>query len=168
MAGVWKNRTPAAGRTYHLPMNLTPKPNGSPARTNGSVIKGSTLAVWRYLLGVANRTDPPTKRFQVSRREIQEGARIGSLNTVDSALEDLEAYNFLSRYPSPGDNEGQVYELFTLEDNPIPNLNRWHIVETFRTVAESLAADDRAMTLQQIVKWSKLTYQARRLMDGLR
>jgi hypothetical protein len=149
-------------------MNLTPKPNGSPARANGSVIKGSALAVWTYLLGVANRTDPPTRRFQVSRREIQEGARIGSLNTVDSALEDLESYNFLCRYPSPGDNEGQVYELLTLEEHPIPQLNRWQIVETFRRVAEGLAADEKAMTLQQIVKWSKLTYQARRLMDGLR
>lgn len=159
---------PASGRTCHLPMNLTPKPNGSPARANGSVIKGSTLSVWRYLLGVANRTDPPTKRFQVSRKEIQEGARLGSLNTVDNALEELEAYNFLSRYPSPGDNEGQVYELLTLEEQPIPNLNRWHIVDTLRRVAENLAADDRAMTLQQIVKWSKVTYQARRLMDSLR
>jgi DNA-binding MarR family transcriptional regulator len=149
-------------------MNLTPKPNSSPARVEGSIIKGSSLAVWRYLLAVANRTDPPTKRFQVSRREIQEGTRIGSLNTVDNALEELEAYNFLSRYPSPGDNEGQVYELLTLEERPIPNLNRWHIVETFRRVAESLAADDKAMTPQQIVKWSKVTYQARRLMDSLR
>jgi len=147
-------------------MNLTPKPNGSPARANGSVIKGSALAVWRYLLGVANRTDPPTRRFQVSRREIQEGAHIGSLNTVDSALEELESYGFLCRYPSPGDNDGQVYDLLTLEECPIPNLNRWHIVETFRKVAESLAADDRAMTLQQIAKWSRLTYQARRLLGG--
>jgi hypothetical protein len=147
-------------------MNLTPKLNDSPARTNGSVIKGSVLAVWRYLLGVANRTDPPTRRFQVSRREILEGARIGSLNTVDSALEELESYGFLCRYPSPGDNDGQVYELLTLEECPIPNINRWHIVETFRKVAESLAADDRAMTLQQIAKWSRLTYQARRLLGG--
>lgn len=149
-------------------MNLTPKPNSGPARVEGSIIKGSSIAVWRYLLAVANRTDPPTKRFQVSRREIQEGARIGSLNTVDSALEDLESYGFLCRYPSPGDNDGQVYELLTLEECPIPSLNRWHVVETFRKVAESLAADDRAMTLQQIIKWSKLTYQARRLLDGLR
>lgn len=147
-------------------MNLTPKPNGSPARANGSVIKGSSLAVWRYLLGVANRTDPPTRRFQVSRREIQEGARIGSLNTIDSALEKLESYGFLSRYPSPGDNDGQVYELLTLEGCPIPSLNRWQIVETLRKVAENLAADDRAMTLQQIAKWSRLTYQARRLLGG--
>lgn len=148
-------------------MNLSPKEKCCPPRTNGSVIKGSTLAVWRYLLSVANRTDLPTRKFQVSRREIQEGARIGSLNTVDNALEDLESYNFLSRYTLPGDNEGQVYELLTLEENPIPNLNRWHIVQTFRKVAERLETDDKAMTLQQIVKWSKLTYQARRLLDGL-
>jgi hypothetical protein len=149
-------------------MNLSPKEKGVPPRSNGSVIKGSTLAVWRYLLSVANRTDPPTRKFQVSRKEVQDGAGIGSLNTVDSALEDLESYNLLSRYTYPGDNEGQLYELLTLEDNPIPHINRWHIVTTFRQIADSLESDDKAMTLQQIVKWSKLTYQARRLMGDQR
>lgn len=148
-------------------MNLSPKEKGDPPRSNGSAIKGSTLAVWRYLLSIASRTEPPTRKFQVSRREIQEGTEIGSLNTVDNALEDLESYNFLSRYPSPGDNEGQVYELLTLEENPIPNINRWHIAQTFRRVADSLEANDKALSLQQILKWSKLTYQARRLLDGL-
>lgn len=151
-------------------MNLTPDLNSRPLRSNGhnSALKGSTLAVWCYLISIAKRTDPPTRRFQVSRKEVQEGAGIGSLNTVDSALEDLESYNLLSRYSSPGDNEGQVYELLTLEENPIPHINRWHIVTTFRQIADRLESDDKAMTLQQIVKWSKLTYQARRLIDGLR
>lgn len=151
-------------------MNLTPDLRRRVTRSNGhnSVLKGSTLAVWHYLLSVANRTEPPTRRFQVSRKEVQDGARIGSLNTVDSALEDLESYNLLNRYSSPGDNEGQIYEMLTLEEDPIPHINRWHIVTTFRQVADSLERDDKAMTLQQIVKWSKLTYQARRLIDGLR
>lgn len=150
-------------------MNLTPDLHRHAPKSNGhnSALKGSTLAVWRYLLSVANRTDPPTRRFQVSRREVQDGAGIGSLNTVDSALEDLESYNLLSRYSSPGDNEGQIYELLSLEESPIPHINRWHIVTTFRQVADSLESDDKAMTLQQIIKWSKLTYQARRLLDGL-
>jgi hypothetical protein len=151
-------------------MNLSPDLRRRATKSNGhnSVLKGSTLAVWHYLLSVANRTEPPTRRFQVSRKEVQDGARIGSLNTVDSALEDLESYNLLSRYSSPGDNEGQIYEMLTLEEDPIPHINRWHIVTTFRQVADSLESDDKAMTLQQIVKWSKVTYQARRLIDGLR
>lgn len=131
------------------------------------MIKGSTLAVWRFLLSVAHRTDPPTRRFQVSRKEIQDGARIGSLNTVDNALEELESYNVLARNGSPGDNEGQIYEMLTLEDRPIPHINRWHIVATFRQVADSLESNDRALTLQQITKWSKLTYQARRLLSEI-
>lgn len=168
MAGVWTSRAPELAELSLVlrPMNLTPKEKGGPPRGNGSAIKGSTLAVWRYLLSVASRTDPPTRKFQVSRREIQEGAGIGSLNTVDNALEDLESYNLLSRYALPGDNEGHVYELLTLEEHPIPNINRWHIVETFRKVADSLEANDKALSLRQITKWSKLTYQARRLLDG--
>ena len=151
-------------------MNLTPdlKPRETRLNRHSSALKGSTLAVWHYLLSVANRTNPPTRRFQVSRKEVQDGAGIGSLNTVDSALEDLESYNLLSRYSSPGDNEGQIYELLTLEESPIPHINRWHIVTTFRQVADSLESDDKAMSLQQIVKWSKLTYQARRLLSNTR
>jgi DNA-binding HxlR family transcriptional regulator len=114
---------------------------------------------------MAHQTNPPTMSFQVSRREIQTGTGIGSLNTIDSALEDLESYGFLSRHASPGDNEGQVYQLLTLEENPIPNVNRWHIVATFRQVADSLERNDKALTLQQIFKWSRLTYQARRLLS---
>jgi hypothetical protein len=118
-------------------------------------------------LSVANKTEPPTRRFQVSRKEIQDGTQMGSLNTVDGALEDLESYNLLSRYTQPGANEGQIYELLTLEEHPIPNINRWHIVETFRQVADSLESHDKALTLKQIVKWSKVTYQARRLLGDL-
>lgn len=150
-------------------MNLTPKSirhkKGSNRST--SVIKGSTLTVWWFLLSVANKTEPPTRRFQVSRKEIQDGTQMGSLNTVDGALEDLESYNLLSRYTQPGANDGQVYELLTLEEHPIPNINRWHIVETFRQVADSLESHDKALTLKQIVKWSKVTYQARRLLGDL-
>ena len=151
-------------------MNLTPDLRRRATKSNGHnpALKGSTLAVWHYLLSIANRTDPPTRRFQVSRKEVQEGAGIGSLNTVDSALEDLESYNLLSRYSSPGNNEGQIYELLTLEESPIPNTNRWHIVTTFRQIADSLESDEKAMTLQQIVKWSKLMYQARRLLSEIR
>ncbi len=100
----------------------------------------------------------------MSRKEIQDGAQLGSLNTVDSALEDLESYNFLSRYMQPGSNEGQIYELLTLDEAPVPSINRWQIVAMFRQVADNLENDSKAMTIQQIVKWSKLTYQARRLL----
>lgn len=132
-----------------------------------SAIKRSTLSVWRFLLSIANRTVPPTTRFQVSRKEIQEGTRIGSLNTIDSALEDLESCNLLCRYPAPGANDGQIYELLTLDEKPIPNINRWHIITSLRQIADKLEGNDRAMTLEQIVKWSKLTYQAQRLLKEL-
>lgn len=89
---------------------------------------------------------------------------MGSLNTVDNALEELESYKLLSRYNSPGDNEGQIYELLTLEEAPIPHINRWHIVATFRQVADSLENNDKALSLQQIIEFAKITHQARRLL----
>jgi hypothetical protein len=143
-------------------MNLTPKE----AHNSNPVIKGSTRTVWQLLLRVAHRTDPPTRKFQVSRREIQKEAGIGSLNTIDNALENLESYGLLRRYSVPGSNDGYIYELLTLKENPVPKINKWSIAATLRQLADSLEQNNIALTPQQIGKWSKLTYQARRLMPS--
>lgn len=140
-------------------MNLTPRE----APNSNSVIKGSTYIVWQFLLRVAHRTEPPTRRFQISRREIQKETGIGSLNTIDNALENLESYGLLRRHSVPGANDGYIYELLTLKENPIPKINKWNIAATLRQIADSLERNS-TLTPQQISKWSKLTYQAQRLM----
>lgn len=140
-------------------MNLTRREGSS-----NSVIKGSTYTVWRFLLRVAHRTDPPTKKFQVSRREIQKEAGIGSLNTIDNAIENLESYGLLRRHSVPGANDGYIYELLTLKENPVPKINKWSIAATLRQLADALEHNTTSLTPQQISKWSRLTYQARRLM----
>jgi hypothetical protein len=146
-------------------MNLTPSSQAVKSDSRNSLLKGRTLDVWRFLLGIARQTAPPTKRFQVSRREIQKGAGVGSLNTVDEALERLEAFGLLMRDSLPGSNEGYIYELLTLDENPIPNINRWGIAALLRQVADTLERDTMAMTPEQISKWSGLVYKARQLLD---
>jgi hypothetical protein len=84
---------------------------------------------------------------------------------VDSALEELESYKLLSRYGSPGDNQGQIYELLMLDETPIPHLNRFHIVTILRQVADDLENSSQALTLQQITQWSRISHQARRLLS---
>ena len=149
-------------------MNLTPNSRPAGSGSRNPIIKGSTYAVWRFLIKTANETDPPTIKFQVSRREIQKGTSIGSLNTVDDALEHLESLGLLLRHPLPGSNEGHVYELLTLDESPIPSLNRWAIAARLRQAADILELDETALTPEQVMKWARLIFQARRLLPDAR
>lgn len=112
-------------------------------------------------------TNPPTKRFQVSRREIKVGTGLGSMNTIDDALAALEAYGLLSRHLEPGSNDGHQYELLTLDETPSPLISTRTITATLREVADSLEKSSQAMSHHQILRWSKLTHQARRLLNEL-
>jgi hypothetical protein len=149
-------------------MNLTPNSHPIDSGSRNPIIKGSAYAVWRFLIKISNQTTPPTVKFQVSRREIQKGTGIGSLNTVDDALEHLESFGLLQRYFLPGANEGQIYELLTLDESPVPSLNRWSIAALLRQAADILERDDRGLTPEQIIKWSRLIFQARRLLPNVR
>jgi hypothetical protein len=149
-------------------MNLTPNSHPIDSGSRNPIVKGSAHAVWRFLIKISNQTTPPTVRFQVSRREIQKGTGIGSLNTVDDALEDLESFGLLQRHFLPGANEGQIYQLLTLDESPVPNLNQWSIAARLRQAAETLERDDKGLTPEQIIKWSKVIFQARRLLPNLR
>ena len=148
-------------------MKLSPENYSQIVIDMNQPIRGSALSVWRYLRSVALTTNPPTQRFQVSRREIKAGTGLGSMNTIDDALAALEAYGFLSRYPEPGSNDGHQYELLILDENPKPLISTRTITMILRQVVDTLEKESRPMTLQQILKWSKLTCQARRLLNEL-
>jgi DNA-binding HxlR family transcriptional regulator len=119
-------------------MNLTPRRPSDGPKGISTPLKGSALIVWTYLRSIAFMTSPPTRRFQVSRREIQRGTKIGSLNTIDEAVAALEAYGFILRFPEPGSNDGHQYELLTLDERPIPVVNVETITKTLRQLADNL------------------------------
>lgn len=146
-------------------MNLSPRRNPHSSAGSNQPIRGSALAVWRYLRGVALITDLPTKRFQVSRREIKEGTGIGSLNTIDSAIESLEAYGLLLRHPEPGSNDGHQYELLTLDEHPIPLVSAKTIVDTLRQLADSLEQRASSIGGEPLNQWALLAYKGRRLLS---
>lgn len=149
-------------------MNLTRDTDPAIPDTDNPVLKGSAYTVWRFFLKKARQSTPPNKKFQVSRREIQKETGIGSLNTLDNALETLESYGVLRRYSVPGSNDGHIYELLTLKESPSPKLNKWNIAATLRALAASLEHRNVTLTPQQVGKWSKLIHQARRLVPDIR
>lgn len=146
-------------------MNLSPRRNPPNSAGGNQPIRGSALAVWRYLRGVALITDLPTKRFQVSRREIKEGTGIGSLNTIDSAIESLEAYGLLLRHPAPGSNDGHQYQLLTLDESPAPFISATTIIDTLRKLADSLEQRAASLGGEQLNQLALLVYKARRLLS---
>ena len=146
-------------------MNLSPRRNPHNSASSNLPISGSALAVWRHLRGIALLTDLPTKRFQVSRREIKEGTGIGSLNTIDSAIESLEAYGLLLRHPEPGSNDGHQYELLTLDESPVPLISATTITDTLRKLADTLEQRASSLRGEQLNQWALLAYKARRLLS---
>jgi hypothetical protein len=149
-------------------MNLTPRKSArGHGKRGATALKGSARAVWLYLRGIALKTDPPTLRFQVSRREIKQGAGIGSLNTVDDALAALESYRLLLRHLEPGSNDGHQYELLTLEESPAPVIKTKTVAATLRQLAEAVERDGSTLTREQLGRCSKLAHQARRLLSEI-
>lgn len=104
-------------------------------------------------------------RFQVSRREIKEGTGIGSLNTIDTAIESLEAFGLLLRHPEPGSNEGYQYELLTLDESPVPLISATTITDAFRKLTDSLEQRASSLGGEQLNQWALLAYKARRLLS---
>jgi hypothetical protein len=103
----------------------------------------------------------------VSRREIQRGTKIGSLNTIDEAVAALEAYGFILRFPEPGSNDGHQYELLTLDERPIPVVNVETITKTLRQLADNLEGSALSLSSDQLNQWAILASKARRLISGL-
>jgi hypothetical protein len=57
------------------------------------LLQGRTRDVWQFLVRTV-RDSPATsnERIKLSRKEIKDGTGIGSFNTIDQALIDLQSY----------------------------------------------------------------------------
>lgn len=146
-------------------MNLTPQQPAGGAKGVTVRMRRRAGRVWLYLLSVARATTPPTLRFQVSRREIQSGTGIGSLNTVDSALEDLEAFGVIQRHPEPGSNDGMQYELVTLDECPSRLIDPALIASDLRQAASYVEEAGPGLTDDELLKCLELTHRARQFMS---
>lgn len=110
-------------------------------------------------------TDPPTRLFQVSRREIKDGTGIGSMNTIDEAIGALEAYGLLLRYPEYGSNDGYQYELLSLDEKPMPVISARSIASVLKQLVDKLERDSSALKCEQLNQLAIITYKAQRLIS---
>lgn len=89
-------------------------PNSVPR--NLEMFRGKSKQVWDYLWHVSRGSINPIRKIRKSRREIKEGAGLGSLVTVDAAIEHLINVQLLRVNQSIGSFGGNEYEIFTPEE----------------------------------------------------
>jgi hypothetical protein len=77
------------------------------------MFRGKSKQVWDYLWSVTRGAVQPTGLTRKSRREIKEGSGIGSIVTVDAAIEHLVKVGLLKVSHSAGSPFGNEYEVFT-------------------------------------------------------
>jgi hypothetical protein len=80
------------------------------------MFKGKSKQVWDYLWSVSRGAIVPTRTVRKSRPQIKSGAGLGSMGTVDAALEHLQTVGLISIRTIVGENNGNEYEIFTPEE----------------------------------------------------
>jgi hypothetical protein len=80
------------------------------------VFRGKSKQVWDYLWSVTRGAIVPVTSTRKSRREIKAGSGLGSMVTVDAALEHLESVGLISVRPAVGSLSGNEYEIFTPDE----------------------------------------------------
>src|SRR5215207_6471601 len=80
------------------------------------LFRGKSKQVWDYLWSVTRGAVVPTRSTRKSRREIKSGSGLGSMVTVDAALEHLENVGLIAVKLAIGSLIGNEYEVFTPEE----------------------------------------------------
>ncbi|MGC2239187.1 MAG: hypothetical protein WA584_23730 [Pyrinomonadaceae bacterium] len=78
--------------------------------------RGKSKQVWDYLWSISRGAIIPTRTVSRSRKQIKDGAGLGSLVTVDAAIEHLQAIRLIEVRQSIGSYSGNEYEIFSPEE----------------------------------------------------
>ena len=80
------------------------------------IFRGKSKQVWDYLWSITRGAIVPVKFARKSRREIKASSGLGSMVTVDAALQHLESVGLIAVRPAVGSLSGNEYEVFTPEE----------------------------------------------------
>jgi hypothetical protein len=80
------------------------------------LFRGKSKQVWDYLYSATRGAILPTRTVRKSRNEIKNGSGLGSMVTVDAAIEHLMRVGLLNVKPAVGSLAGNEYEVFTPEE----------------------------------------------------
>jgi hypothetical protein len=115
------------------------------------VFRGKSKQVWDYLWSISRGAIVPTRTVRKSRKEIKAGAGLGSMVTLDAAIDHLEQVGLISIKASVGSLLGNQYEVFTPEEaytripsisstsSPTQNLDNLDILDSGTTSTTQVA-----------------------------
>jgi hypothetical protein len=133
------------------------------------LLKGKTRAVWEFLLKMAGTGNSSTNRVRVSRNNIKEGTGIGSLNTIDQAIIDLQSYGLIKVHPIFGSNRGYEYELLNLtESHLVTSKGVDNIANILVKAADIIKSSDiTKLTGDRLKELTKLVYSIQRITNEM-
>jgi hypothetical protein len=81
------------------------------------VFRGKSKQVYDYLWSVSRGAVIPSRSVRKSRKEIQKGSGLGSMVTVDAAIDHLQKAGMIRVRPAVGSLVGNEYEVYTYEES---------------------------------------------------
>lgn len=138
----------------------------SHSQTQSSLLQGRTRDVWQFLVRtVRDSHGGGNGQIKLSRKEIKDGTGIGSFNTIDQALIDLQSYGLLKVHPVFGSNKGYEYELLRMDDEPESEVKAPRaIAEALKETAQAIEQSGvKHLSGDQLKELTRLAHSARRL-----
>jgi hypothetical protein len=78
--------------------------------------RGKSKQVWDYLWSVSRGAIKPSRNVHRTRKQIKEGAGLGSMVTVDAAIQHLQTIGLIKVGQAIGSYSGNSYEIFSPEE----------------------------------------------------
>ena len=80
------------------------------------IFRGKSKQVYDYLWSISRGAINPKREVTATRSQIKENSGLGSMVTVDAAINHLQNTGLIERTSSVGSSRGNSYEVFTLEE----------------------------------------------------
>lgn len=132
-------------------------------------IRGKTRVIWDYLLKTASQNNDLMGQglvMRATRREIGEGARVGSLDTVDKAIAQLQGLGYIRVTHAQGYREGNVIKILEPGFTPSSEETAWRqIAEVLGRSSKLIAEKGLRLSSVELLQWSALADRARRLLN---
>jgi hypothetical protein len=110
-----KSRTPSTAIAPERDFQRVPNSVTREAMPQG-LFRGKSKQVYDYLYHQTRGAMTPRRSVRKSRKEILKGSGLGSMVTVDSAIDHLRTVELLAVRPAVGSLIGNEYEVFTPEE----------------------------------------------------
>jgi endonuclease III-like uncharacterized protein len=78
--------------------------------------RGKSKQVWDYLWSISRGAIKPSRTVSRTRKQIKDGAGLGSMVTVDAAIQHLQSIGLIKVNQSIGSYSGNEYEIFSPEE----------------------------------------------------